>query len=138
MKWNDTLPLMHRLERPSWLPETTWPFDTSGLEVDDSVIAVSDVGQGPILLFVHVGTWSFIWRDLVTRLASGFRCVFFDAPETGQSHDRASRVATLRGASRATAAVIDALDLKEFTLVAHDLGGPAAFAAVATMSERVR
>jgi haloalkane dehalogenase len=139
MKRNVILPAkLQRLERASWLPESVWPFDTSGLEVDHSMIAVSEAGQGPILLFVHVGTWSFIWRDLVTRLASGFRCVFFDAPETGQSHDGASRVASLRGASRATAAVIHALDLKEFTIVAHDLGGPAAFAAVATMPERVR
>ena len=127
MKWNDTLPVsLHRLQRPSWLPESTWPFDTRGLEVDDSVIAVSEAGRGPVLLFVHVGTLSFIWRDLVTRLAPGFRCVFFDAPASGQSNDGATCAATLHRASRATTAVIDALDLKEFTLVAHDLGGPAA------------
>jgi len=139
MKWNDTLPVsLHRLQRPSWLPESTWPFDTSALEVDDSVIAVSEAGQGPVLLFVHVGTWSFIWRDLVMRLAPGFRCVFFDAPGTGQSHDGAAGALTLHQASRATTAVIDALDLKDLTLVIHDLGGPAALAAVATMPERVR
>ena len=139
MNRNVILPAeLQRLQRPLWLPESAWPFDTRELQLADSMIAVSEAGQGPILLFVHVGTWSFIWRDLVTRLASGFRCVFFDAPGTGQSHGGASRVATLRGASRATAAVIDALDLKEFTLVAHDLGGPAAFAAVATIPERVQ
>jgi pimeloyl-ACP methyl ester carboxylesterase len=139
MKWKDTLPVsLHRLERPSWLPESIWPFDTSAVEVDDSIIAVSEAGQGPVLLFVHVGTWSFIWRDLVMRLASGFRCVFFDAPGTGQSHDGGAGAASLHLASRATTAVIDALDLKELTLVAHDLGGPAALAALASMPERVR
>jgi pimeloyl-ACP methyl ester carboxylesterase len=139
MKRNGILPAnLKRLERPSWLPESTWPFDTSRLELDDSMIAVSEAGQGPVLFFVHVGTWSFIWRDLVMRLAPGFRCVFFDAPGTGQSHNSGAAVATLRYTARATAAVIDALDLKEFTLVVHDLGGPAGFAAVATMPERVR
>jgi pimeloyl-ACP methyl ester carboxylesterase len=139
MRRNDTLPArLRRLERPSWLPKGAWPFDTSGLEVDDSVIAVSEAGQGSVLLFVHVGTWSFIWRDLVTRLAPDFRCVLFDAPGTGQSREGATGAATLQGAARATAAVIDALDLKELTLVAHDLGGPAALAALATTPERVR
>jgi pimeloyl-ACP methyl ester carboxylesterase len=139
MKRSSSPPVnLHRLERPSWLTESTWPFDTRGLEVDDSVIAVTEAGQGPVLFFVHVGTWSFIWRDLVTRLAPGFRCVFFDAPRTGQSHDTAAGTATLSRAAQAISAVIDALDLKEFTLVVHDLGGPAALAALATMPERVQ
>jgi pimeloyl-ACP methyl ester carboxylesterase len=129
---------LKRLERPSWLPASTWPFDTKRLELDNSLIAVSEMGEGPVLFFVHVGTWSFIWRDLVTRLASGFRCVFFDAPGTGQSQNSAADIATLRNAARATGAVIDALDLKEFTLVVHDLGGPAAFAAVAATPECVQ
>jgi len=106
--------------------------------VDDSVIAVSEAGQGPVLLLVHVGTWSFIWRDLVALLAPDFRCVFFDAPGTGQSRDVAAAAVSLNRASRATAAVIDAFDLKEFTLVAHDLGGPAGLAALAATPERVR
>src|SRR5262249_59331075 len=85
MKWNDTLPVsLHRLERPSWLPESTWPFDTSGLDVDDSVIAVSETGQGPVLLFVHVGTRSFILAGVVTGPAPGFRFLFFDSPPSGQ------------------------------------------------------
>jgi len=139
MKRNAILPAKrHRLERPPWLPESEWPFVTCGIEVDNSMIAVSEAGQGPILLFVHVGTWSFVWRDLVTRLASGFRCVFFDAPGTGQSHEGGADAATMHRASRATAAVIDALDLDEFTLIAHDLGGPASFAALSTMPERAR
>ena len=138
MKRNTALPAtLHPVELPSWLPKSAWPFDTSGLEVDDSVIAISETGQGPTLLFVHVGTWSFIWRDLVMRLATDFRCIFFDAPGTGLSQAAPGAI-SLHGASRATAAIIDALDLKEFTLVSHDLGGPVAFAALATMPERVR
>jgi hypothetical protein len=52
------------LARPDWLPENVWPFETFGLETDDSIIAVTDVGNGPALLFVHCGLWSFIWRDV--------------------------------------------------------------------------
>src|SRR5215471_11888608 len=138
MKVEEALPAkakLRRLEGPLWLPRSVWPFDTNGLDVDDSVIAVSEAGQGPVLLFVHVGAWSFIWRDLVMQLAPHFRCVFFDAPGNGQSYGGAANGVSLNLASRATAAVIDALNLREFTLVVHDLGGPAALSAVSATPE---
>jgi haloalkane dehalogenase len=105
--------------------------------VDGSIVAVTDVGEGPILLLVHTGLWSFVWRDVIMRLAPEFRCVCLDAPGTGQS-DRISRDAvTLESASRAVAAVVEALDLQSFALVIHDLGGPAGLAAIARTPERV-
>src|SRR5262245_54348325 len=73
------------LPRPVWLSERVWPYQTSSLEVDEAKIAVTDVGQGPAILFVHTGLWSFIWREVISRLAADFRCVCFDAPGTGQS-----------------------------------------------------
>jgi haloalkane dehalogenase len=102
------------------------------------VLAVTEVGAGPALLLVHVGTWSFVWRDLVARLAPDFRCIFFDAPGNGLTQDLRPTPVTMQGASAAVAAVIHALDLRDFTLLAHDLGGPAALAAVAGMPRRVR
>ena len=63
------------LPQPAWLPENIWPFQTFGIESNGSVLAVTEAGDGPVLLFVHVGAWSFIWRDLMTRLASNFRCI---------------------------------------------------------------
>jgi haloalkane dehalogenase len=128
----------HSLPHPAWLPRRNWPFHTFGIESNGSRIAVTETGCGPVLLFVHVGTWSFIWLDLVTHLAPDFRCVFFDAPGNGQTQDVAGSEVTLAGAARAVEAVIAALDLVDFTLVAHDLGGPAAIAAVAATPQRVR
>jgi pimeloyl-ACP methyl ester carboxylesterase len=126
------------LPRLAWLPETVWPFHTFGLEVDGSVLAVTDVGQGPVLLFVHVGTWSFIWRDVITKLASEFRCICFDAPGNGRTRDGAGITMNLEGASRAVVGVIEGLDLNDITLVPHDLGGLAGLAAIARMPERIR
>jgi len=71
--------------RPQWFPESVWPFQTAGLEYGGSMIAIAEVGQGPVLLFVHTGLWSFIWRDVMTRLRADFRCIGLDAPGTGQS-----------------------------------------------------
>ena len=126
------------LPRPAWLPEKVWPFETFGLRAGDSVLAVTDIGQGPVLLFVHTGTWSIIWRDVIARLAADFRCVCFDAPGTGRSTPLPASAITLRNASRAATAVIETLDLEGLTLVAHDLGGPAGLAAIARTPERVR
>lgn len=36
------------LARPKWLSEKVWPFVTGGLEVDGSMVAVTEIGQGPI------------------------------------------------------------------------------------------
>lgn len=125
------------LTRPDWLPQNQWPFQSFAVETHSGVLAVTEAGEGPALLLVHAGTWSFIWRDLVTRLMANFRCVFFDAPGNGQSRSFANK-ATLEEASQAVAAVIGALGLEDFTLVAHDLGGPAALAALASTPARVR
>jgi len=126
------------LARPTWLPESVWPFQGAELELDDSVLALTEVGQGPVLLFVHVGAWSFIWRDLITRLATDFRCICFDAPGSGRSRDGAGTGITLDKASRAVTAVVERLGLDEVTLVAHDLGGPAGLAGIARTPDRIR
>lgn len=126
------------LIRPRWLPENVWPFETYGLDVGGSVLAVSEAGQGPALLLVHAGAWSFIWRDLITRLSADFRCICFDAPGNGQTRDAPGSAISLEGVSAAVAGVITTLGLTDVTVVAHDLGGPAAFAALGRMSWRVR
>ena len=126
------------LARPGWLPAGEWPFRTYAVPWKDCQLAVSEAGEGPVLLLVHVGTWSFIWRQLVARLADRFRCIFFDAPGTGQTEGPRRGAVSLERAAHAVAAVIDGLNLTEATLVAHDLGGPATLAALTMTSMRVR
>ena len=126
------------LRRPQWLPENVWPFQTSILDVDGCNIAVTDVGQGPVLLFVHTGFWSFIWRDVISRLSTDFRCICFDAPGTGQSDRLPAGDISLAKASQALTAVIEALNLKNITLVFHDLGGPSGIAGAARVPDRIR
>src|ERR1051326_4866796 len=126
------------LARPAWLAESVWPFQTFGLEIDQSALAVTDAGQGPVLLFVHVGAWSFIWRDLITRLAGEFRCICFDAPGNGGTRDSNGNVVTPERASLPVRGVIERLGLEDITLVAHDLGGVAGLAGIARTPERIR
>ena len=126
------------VSQPAWLPESAWPLDTFAVEANGSTLAVTEAGTGPALLLVHVGTWSFLWRDLVARLSCDFRCIFFDAPGSGQTSDNSAYPHTMEDAARAVTTVIGALYLRDFTLVAHDLGGPASIAALAGVPERVR
>jgi pimeloyl-ACP methyl ester carboxylesterase len=129
----ETLPV---IERPGWLPSSAWPWPTRGLDHDTGRIAVTDIGQGPALLFVHVGAWSFVWRDVLMRLQSHFRCVTLDAPGCGLS-DRSESAPTLAQAGDAVSAVIEALQLHDITLIAHDIGGPAGFLAASRHPDRV-
>ena len=125
------------MTRPAWLSKEDWPFALSSIEVEGHRIAVSDVGRGPVLLFVHTGFWSFIWRDVISLLSSDFRCICFDSPGTGLSDRVKVKSISLEGASRVVTAVIENLDLNELTLVIHDLGGPVAIAGAAEVSNRV-
>jgi haloalkane dehalogenase len=123
------------LDRPSWLPSSAWPWQPSALSHAGGRVAVTDTGNGPTLLFVHVGSWSFVWRDVLLRLQNDFRCVAVDAPGCGLS-DRVP-TPTLAQAGDAVTAVIDALQLRDITLIAHDLGGPAGFLAAALRADRI-
>jgi haloalkane dehalogenase len=125
------------LPRPEWLSRQAWPFESFSLEGEGCRIAVTDVGRGPVLLFVHTGFWSFIWRDVMLRLQEDFRCVCFDAPGTGRSDRLPVRSISLQKAARALTAVVQTFHLSEITLVFHDLGGPSGIAGAARVADRI-
>jgi pimeloyl-ACP methyl ester carboxylesterase len=124
------------ITRPAWLPAEQWPFPTAALTTPVGRIAVTDIGSGPTLLFVHVGSWSFVWRDLLLELSPHYRCVTLDAPGSGLSAHPDSPV-SLRGAASAVGSVIEALDLRAITMIFHDVGGPVGLAAAAEHPERI-
>ena len=124
------------IQRPAWLAAERWPFPTAELITPVGRIAVTDIGSGPTLLFVHVGSWSFIWRDLLLELSPHYRCVTIDAPGSGLSTHPDSPV-SLRGAAIAAGSVIDALDLRAITMILHDVGGPVGLAAAVERPERI-
>ena len=130
-------PKWRPLPRPRWLSEDQWPFATRALEFEDAHIAVTDVGRGPVLLFVHTGFWSFVWRDVIARLSANFRCVCFDAPGTGQSSRLPIARISLEKASRVLTYIVQALDLEDVTLVLHDLGGPSGIVGAARVPDRI-
>lgn len=101
----------------------------------DADIAVTDVGNGPAVVLVHVGLWSFVWRDLARALATDHRVVTFDGIASGASG--ADRAPTIAANAGVLAALLEELDLHRVTLVGHDLGGLVAWQAAARQRERI-
>ncbi len=131
-------PVMTELiPRPDWLSNDVWPWPINALIVDGTWVAVSEVGHGPTLLF-YTGIGLYVWRDVIARLKDRFHCVTLDPPGIGASASISPSEATLARSARTVTAVVEALDLADITLVAHDTGGPPAFAAAARHPRRMR
>ena len=122
--------------RPEWLDATAWPFPVRQVPTPSGPVSVTDVGTGTPILFVHTGFWSFVWRDVLLALPDGYRGVTLDAPGTGASSRPAGSGITLEHASAAIGAVMDHID-EPFTLVVHDLGGPAGLRAAADRPDQI-
>ena len=110
------------ISRPDWLSEEVWPFQVRTIDLDGIPIAYTDEGDGPTLLLVHDGMWSYMWGQVIERLSGSFRVVTLDFPGSGLSPD-SDRPVTLESDSELLESFVDKLGLTRFTLVAHDLGG---------------
>ena len=74
------------MQRPQWLDEQLYPFQSRFVEVEGNRIHYIDEGSGPTLFFVHPGVgWSFMYSDIIQDLRSRFRCVALDLPGFGLS-----------------------------------------------------
>jgi pimeloyl-ACP methyl ester carboxylesterase len=130
--------LQATLERPGWLPETEWPFRIQALSVDGCRLHVIDEGSGPVLLLVHAGMWSFVWRDLIAELSGGFRCVAVDFPGSGLTQAPDDYPIGIGPNAQLLEGVTDRLGLTDLTLVAHDLGGLIGLAMAVRRPELIR
>jgi pimeloyl-ACP methyl ester carboxylesterase len=110
------------IERPDWLPAEAWPYPIETLELDGSPIAYTDEGEGPVLLLVHDGMWSYIWGQLIGVLRTDHRVITLDFPGSGLSPE-SGRSTSLEGDSMLLESFVQALGLDRVTLVVHDLGG---------------
>src|SRR5690348_14827746 len=63
-------------QRPPWLDEQLYPFQSRFVEVEGNRIHYIDEGSGPTLLLLHPGIgWSFMYSDIIQELRGRFRCV---------------------------------------------------------------
>lgn len=114
---------------PEWLDTAAYPFTHRFADVGPGRMHYVDEGSGAPILFVHgTPTWSFEYRHLVKALSPRYRCVAPDHLGFGLS-DRpaADRFGyTPEAHAETLATLVEALDLRDLTLVVHDFGGPIA------------
>lgn len=104
--------------------EREYPFASHSLDLDGLRYHYIDEGEGSPLLFVHGNpTWSFAWRNLVTDLSRNHRCIAVDHIGCGFSDKPQDYAYQLVNHVRNLETLIERLDLREITLVAHDWGG---------------
>lgn len=66
----------HPIDRPDWLTTEAWPYEVKSAHIDGkTTLAYTDEGSGPSVLLVHDGMNSYIWGQLIGRLADRFRVV---------------------------------------------------------------
>lgn len=124
--------------RPPWLPDSVWPFSLSSLDVRGRRMVYTDTGgDGRVLLFSHAGLWQLLWRDVIAELADHYRCIAFDPPGSGLSERLPRTEQSLTTVALAAGTLVDELDLRDVTLVLHDLGGLGALAAAHTRLDRI-
>lgn len=108
-----------------WLDSAAYPFKARYLDLAMGRMHYVDEGQGEPIVFVHgTPTWSFLYRDLIKRLSTRYRCIAPDQIGFGLSDKPASWTYLPADHSRNLTALIEHLNLREITLVVHDFGGP--------------
>ena len=112
-------------ERFEGLPD--FAFEPHYRAVGDLRLAHLDVGEGaPVVMLHGEPAWSFIWRKVVPPVRdAGYRCVVPDHAGFGRS-DKPIDLAwqSLERHVELTGTLLEALDLRDVTLVLHDWGGP--------------
>ena len=103
----------------------TWPFAPHFCDAAGFRQHYVDEGTGrPVLLLHGQPTWGYIYRAFIPALAPAHRVIVPDHMGFGKSETPPDRVYTLRTHVENLTALIDALDLRDITLVMQDWGGP--------------
>ena len=88
------------------------------------MLAYSDTGRGPVLLFAHgLGSDRTRWAPIIERLEGDFRCVAVDLPGHGESSDEGCDSVS---ATMAVHELVKHLQLERPTIVGHSLGATVA------------
>jgi pimeloyl-ACP methyl ester carboxylesterase len=95
------------------------------IQLEQGSVRYREVGSGEPILFVHgVLVNGVLWREVVPRLSGRFRCVVPDLPLGGHSVPlRPEADLSPKGVAKIVAGLMEALDLRDVTLVGNDTGG---------------
>jgi haloalkane dehalogenase len=122
-------------------PHNDWrslyPFASQFAAVGDPRMHFVDEGAGEPLLMVHGNpTWSFYWRNLIQAWRGRFRVVAPDHIGCGLSDKPQHYPYSLRQHIENLATLVEQLDLRGVTLLAHDWGGAIGLGTALRLPER--
>ena len=101
-------------------------------------IAYTDLGEGPPLILMHgIPTWSYLYHEVLDRLAETNRVIAPDFVGHGMSDQRDQFDRSLRAQRNMIVSLMNALDLSQATLVGHDTGGGVALIMAVENPDRV-
>ena len=107
------------------------------LDTPAGEIAYTELGSGPVALFVHgLGTSGLLWRHVIENLRDTSRCIAIDLPAHGGTAARADMSPT--ALAEAVADLCDGLGLSQVDLVGNDTGGAVAQIFAARHPDRIR
>jgi pimeloyl-ACP methyl ester carboxylesterase len=116
------------------------PATTREVRVSGAAIHVTEWGSGSPVLLLHGNPDSGImWNDVASRLGARFRCIAPDLPGFGHSEVPDGYAPSLDGMAQFVEQFLTAANItRPLDLIAHDFGGPFAFAWAVKHPDAVR
>ncbi|HEX3513447.1 MAG TPA: alpha/beta hydrolase [Trebonia sp.] len=116
---------------------TTFTAHRRSLDTPAGEIAYTELGAGPVALFVHgLGTNGVLWRHVIENLRDTSRCIAIDLPLHGGTPGRDDLSVT--ALAQVVADLCDGLGLAQVDLVGNDTGGAIAQIFAARHPDRIR
>ncbi|MBD3380104.1 MAG: alpha/beta fold hydrolase [Candidatus Omnitrophica bacterium] len=116
---------MRERREPAWIDRKMYPFEPRYFKVPAGWMHYVDEGEGAPVVFVHGNpSWSFQFRDIITRLSKRYRCIAPDHIGFGLSDKPPGWTYLPEDQARNLEIFLESLDLSGITLVVGDWGGP--------------
>ncbi len=109
------------------------------IDLPQGTLHYEDVGSGPAVVFIHgLLVNGKLWRKVTPELSRSARCIVPDLPLGSHAIPmNPDADLSVEGVAKLVANLLEALDLRDVTLVGNDSGGAIAQVVAARHSERV-
>ncbi|CAH0536361.1 alpha/beta fold hydrolase [Vibrio marisflavi] len=92
--------------------------------IDGKELAYLDKGEGPVVLLGHSYLWDHkMWQPQIEALSENYRCIVPDLWAHGQSAYAPERVRSLKDIAADMLALMNHLDVEQFSVVGLSVGG---------------
>ncbi len=113
-------------------------YDANFVEVNGSKLHYIQQGQGRPIVFLHgIPTWSYLWRNVIPYLSDDAHCIAVDLIGMGKS-DKPDITYSVFDHVDYITGFIDALGLRDVTLVLHGWGSVIGFHYAMTHQDNIR